>query len=93
MDQLAAIWGKDLQPSGETSSDVRKEFAKLAEFTPSGVGPSEPFAAEVGKTVMKQPTLLSCEVSSGTVEFDCGDWPSASEPKLAEFSLSDLLSD
>ncbi|OAE30356.1 hypothetical protein AXG93_4201s1580 [Marchantia polymorpha subsp. ruderalis] len=40
-----------------------------------------------------KPTLSSCQVSSKTLEFDRGKGLSVCEPKLAEFSLSDLLNE
>lgn len=48
---------------------------------------------EVEKTVVEHPTMPSCQVSSGTVEFDYSKGPSAEEPKTIEFSVADLLSD
>lgn len=53
----------------------------------------ERVVTEVEKTIAEQPTMPSCQVSSGTVEFDCGEETSAKEPKMSKFSVDDLLSD
>ncbi|OAE27563.1 hypothetical protein AXG93_2779s1110 [Marchantia polymorpha subsp. ruderalis] len=48
---------------------------------------------KVGVTIADHPTMTSCQVSSGTVEFGCGEGTSAKEPKKAEISLPDFLCD
>ncbi|OAE26577.1 hypothetical protein AXG93_269s1020 [Marchantia polymorpha subsp. ruderalis] len=59
--------------------------------------PSAPSAKDLrplGKITSDMPTELEePAVSSGTVDFDCGEGTLAKEPKTAEFSLADHLSD
>lgn len=59
----------------------------------SGEGSLERVVTEGEKTVAEQSTMPTCQMSSSTVEFDRGEEPLMNEPKLAEFSLADLLSD
>lgn len=62
-------------------------------MTPWGEVTPNRVVTEIEKTVAKQPTVPSCQVSSDTIEFDRGEKSLRDEPKLAEFSLADLLSD
>lgn len=48
---------------------------------------------KVGGTVADHPTMISCQVSSGTVEFGCGESTSAKESKKVKISLPDFLCD
>lgn len=53
----------------------------------------ERIVIEVEKDVAEQFTMPLCKMSSGIVEFDRGEKPSANELKCIGFSLADLLSD
>lgn len=86
-----ATSGEDLWSLSKQNLDVRKEFEKSTEVTPSGKEHSDQFATTVGKIVTEQPMLPSCQVSSGILEFNRGEVSLAYEAKLAEFSLSDLM--
>lgn len=84
---------EDFQPSGERSLDVRERMKKSLEVSPLDKGPLELFVAAIGKLVSEKPTLSLCQISSGTIEFDMDEVPSACEPKLTKTSLSNLLNE
>ncbi|OAE18465.1 hypothetical protein AXG93_2482s1130 [Marchantia polymorpha subsp. ruderalis] len=66
---------------------------KSLEVSPLDKGPLELFVAAIGKLVSEKPTLSLCQISSGTIEFDMDEVPSACEPKLTKTSLSNLLNE
>lgn len=45
------------------------------------------------RTATEQLTIPSCQMSSGTVSFDCGYGPSVEEPKTTELSIAHILSE
>ncbi|OAE31961.1 hypothetical protein AXG93_4421s1120 [Marchantia polymorpha subsp. ruderalis] len=75
----------------KTYLNTRAEFENM--MTPWGEVTPNRVVTEIEKTIAKQPTVPSCQVSSDTIEFDRGEKSLRDEPKLAEFSLADLLSD
>lgn len=74
---------KDLWTSGKTSLDVCAEFKMPIVESILSEGSPERVVSEVDKTLVEQSTMLLCQVSLGTVKFDCGEGPPDDEPKLA----------
>ncbi|OAE18234.1 hypothetical protein AXG93_3012s1040 [Marchantia polymorpha subsp. ruderalis] len=80
-------------PSGERSLAVQERIKRYLEVPPLNEEPSEKLLAIVEETVTEETSLPSCQVSSGTMEFDKGEGPLACEPKAVEMSQSDLFNE
>ncbi|OAE22508.1 hypothetical protein AXG93_4855s1010 [Marchantia polymorpha subsp. ruderalis] len=78
---------------GERSSDVQERMESSLKVSCSDKEPSQQLVATVEKTVTKELLLPLCQVSSKTMEFERGEGPSACEPRAAEMSLSNFLSE
>ncbi|OAE32403.1 hypothetical protein AXG93_3671s1220 [Marchantia polymorpha subsp. ruderalis] len=93
LSQQEATLGKDLWSLCKQTLDVREEIEKSLEVLPSCKSALEQFAATIGKTNTQKSKLTLCQVFLSIVKFNRGEGPLACKPKLAEFSLSDLVSE
>ncbi|OAE33767.1 hypothetical protein AXG93_4361s1000 [Marchantia polymorpha subsp. ruderalis] len=84
---------EDLWPSGKETSDVSAQLEEPTVESNSVVELLERVVAKMKRTIVKPPMMPSCQLSSGIVDFDCGKGSSTEEPKTAELSVADLLSD
>ncbi|OAE23320.1 hypothetical protein AXG93_3390s1050 [Marchantia polymorpha subsp. ruderalis] len=75
------------------AKDLRKKIFRPKMKKSLEATPLEKFVATGGKTITEKPTLPSCQVSSGTVEFDKGEGLLACETKSRKFDVADLLNE
>lgn len=80
-------------PSVKMYSGVAVELADTAEDPNLLEELEDRVVKDVGRTMTEQPPMTSGQVSSGIVDLDCGERPSAEEPKSAGLSAADMLDD
>ncbi|OAE31248.1 hypothetical protein AXG93_1962s1050 [Marchantia polymorpha subsp. ruderalis] len=83
--------------ANKSEDDIEERSVKKRKLKEPAVKPNsvekllDRVVAEVEKVVAEQQAMPSCQVSSGTVDFDCDEGPSSEELKTTELSVADIL--